>query len=525
MKRLLLISILWVNIIVIICASCSPHYKKEVAIEKYPSDTLDVYKPLIPIDSLDFSLSYQGIPIAQTKDRFATENSDIYINMDIVILEQNPKITSNLLSFAIFNLSNLGFTHTPDSLIYDKYDLGYLGLPTQEMINVFSEVASKEFYEELPTILSYECGFNMDIEIYPVFLNDDYVTYCKYAYYYTGGAHGNYSKFLQTYNLKTGDSVDLEDIIKPDKLGEFRNVVVKHMASSYPHSSNSQPVNEYLDSLNGWKGATNLGVVFGSVSPDDLEKITIDNYPLNDPGITEVGLVISYEKYFLTSGVYGCPTIVIPFDEIKNCLKPRFNQYKTIIPLQSSTNSKIGTEVENPGWYYTSEDIDSIRSTMGLNDYGKPFPNDINEYYNYRHGEIRNYYSDMDIQGEWIIYGHLYDPRRCLTFSPDGKFIEISQYALNKDAYGNMHYYHKGRIEGIYSYDRSKNLITLYNYENLMSIPLEGFLKYEHPENLRYVIHKIENDTIWLADEVGDIWPGFRPWVKLNGVKNNISVK
>lgn len=342
MKKLLLIFIVLVNVFVILFASCithNTHNKKETAIEKYPSDTLDVFKPLIPMDSLNISMSYRGIPIAQAKDSFATEKDDIYVNLDIVVLEINPKITSNLLSFAIFNLSDWGFTHTPDSLIYEKYDLGYLGISSQEMIKVFSEVISKEFYAELPSILSSECGFNMEIEIYPVFLNDDYVTYCKYAYYYTGGAHGNHSQLLQTYNIHTGESVDLEDIIIPDKIGEFREVVVKHMASSYPLSKKSQSVNAYLDSLNGWKCGTNLGVVYGSVSPDDIEKITIENYPLNDPGITEAGLVICYEKYFLTPGVYGCPTIVIPYDEIKDCLKPPFNQYKTKIPQQLSPNS------------------------------------------------------------------------------------------------------------------------------------------------------------------------------------------
>lgn len=316
-----------------LCASCSSGSNDRGIIEEFPIDTLDVYKPLIPEDSLDISLSYRGVPIAQTKDSFATENSDIYINMNLVILEQNPKITNNLLSFAIFNLSDWGFTHTPDSLIYDKYDLGYLGMSTQEMIHVFSEVVSKEFYEELPTILSYECGFNINVEIYPVFLNEDYVTYCKYAYYYTGGAHGNYSKFLQTYNVKTGETIEVEDIIKSDKMADFRKVIVDHMASSYPIYRGINTVEEYLDSLNKWKGNTNVGVVHGAVSPDEIERINVENYPLNNPGITDAGLVISYEKYFLTPGVNGCPTIVISYDEIRNCLKPPFNQYKTIFPL------------------------------------------------------------------------------------------------------------------------------------------------------------------------------------------------
>lgn len=318
------------------CASCSTINSDGDVIKKFPIDNLDVFKPLIPEDSLDISLTYMGIPIAQATDSFATKNSDIYINLHIVILDQHPKITSNLLSFAMYNLSDMGFTNSPDSILSEKFDAAWFNDKTpQEALNLFSNVVSKEFYEELPTILTYECGFNMDIEIYPVFLNDEYVTYCKYAYYYTGGAHGNYSRVLQTYNLKTGDSVDLEDIIKSDKMTDFRRVVVDHMAASYPIFRDIKTVNEYLDSLNSWKGYTKVGVALGSVPPNQIEKITVENYPINVPAITEVGLVICYEKYFLTPGINGCPTIVISYDEIRDCLKPPFNQYQSIIPQPS----------------------------------------------------------------------------------------------------------------------------------------------------------------------------------------------
>ena len=83
-----------------------------------------------------------------------------------------------------------------------------------------------------------------------------------------------------------------------------------------------------------------------------------------------------------------------------------------------------------------------------------------------------------------------------------------------------MHYFHRGRKDGFYTYDETKNLITLYNYEKIRNIPLEGFLKYDNPENRRYIVASIDNDTIWLADEVGDLWPGYRPYVELEGIND-----
>lgn len=328
MRGLLPISIIFLYVMLFLSPSCGTEHKAMDSIEKFPTDTLDVFCPLIPEDSLHSIKSFRGFPVAKIKDSIPTKDSMIYITMNIVELDQNPKITSNLLSFAIFNLVDRGFLPSRDSLLSEKYnDRDFKDRTAQEVLNQFSDLVSKEFYAQLPTILSYECGFNMEINIYPVFLNDEYVTYCKDAYYYTGGAHGNYSRFLQTYNVKTGETIDLEDMVLPEKLGEFREAVVKHMAASYPIGEGIKTVTEYLDSLNSWFGLTNLEVALGVASPDDLERITIENYPLNDPGITDVGLVVCYEKYALTPGVYGCPTIVISYDEVRDCLKPPFNKY------------------------------------------------------------------------------------------------------------------------------------------------------------------------------------------------------
>lgn len=313
MKRQIFLSLLLVNIFIIVCASCSNNNRNsttnqnitsasEDTIVKYMTDTLDVFIPLIPNDSLETSLSFRGIPLALAKDSIPTDHSQFYVTMDMVILDQNPKITSNLLSFAISILSEWGFTHTQDSILSNKFNYTLVReTPIQEILYQFSDFVREEFYAKLPAILSY-CSmcYNMDIDIYPVFLNDDYVTYRKYAYYYTDGAHGNDTQFLQTYNIKTGETVRLEDIIKPDKIGDFRKVVENHMVSYY------------------------------HISPDINR--SVENFPLNDPGITEVGLVMSYGKYFLTAGAYGCPRVVISYDEIRDCLKPPFNHYQSIIP-------------------------------------------------------------------------------------------------------------------------------------------------------------------------------------------------
>ena len=321
MKGIRFIFAVGVFIVILACSSCRSNRPNSIAIEKFPIDTMDVYKSLIPGDSLKLSKSFQGIPVAYSNDRFVTNDSNVFLEMEIVVLDQNPKIISNLLSFAALKLSDTGFIHTPDSLFLEKYnDLAHKDDSPQTILNKFSSSVKEEFYDEISTILNYGCAFNINIEIYPVFLTEDYVTYCKSAYSYTGGAHGNYSRYLQSYDIKTGEAVSLEEVIKPDKMKDFREVVVKHMAYSYPIYDGLKTVEEYLDSLNNWLGNTNLRDSSGSVSSEDVKKITLDNYPLNNPGLTKEGLVINYEKYFLTPGSDGCPTIVIAYDEIGDCL-------------------------------------------------------------------------------------------------------------------------------------------------------------------------------------------------------------
>lgn len=318
-------SFLLLAALIFVIASCA---RSNEGLKAYSTDSLDISAPLIPENNLSDSSTYKGIPVARIKDRFTTDSSEVYIDLNIQILDQNPNITDHLLSFAIRNLSESGFISTPDSLISSKFNLpDYRSESTQEILNKFSGFVSKEFYARLPEILGYGPGYNMSIIIYPVFLKDDYVTYYKYAYYYTGGAHGNDTKSLQTFNIKTGKALDVEDIILSDKYERFREAVVNHMAASYPIYEGIKTAKEYLDSLNNWRGSTLPAVSGEEITPDSKERITVKNFPIRAIGINDTGVVLSYEKYFLTPGVNGCPIIVIPYDEIRDCIKPPFNSF------------------------------------------------------------------------------------------------------------------------------------------------------------------------------------------------------
>ena len=60
---------------------------------------------------------------------------------------------------------------------------------------------------------------------------------------------------------------------------------------------------------------------------NESKKITLKNYPLENPAISSKGLVFCYERYELAPGVDGSPVVVLPYDEVRDCLKPPFNGY------------------------------------------------------------------------------------------------------------------------------------------------------------------------------------------------------
>lgn len=371
MKKLLFFPVVLLLILITWSVSgCNGNTKLQVL----PTDSIDVYARLKPNEDRISSRNTYGkdsIVGHTIKYRLTTDTSNVSVNFDVTTLELHPKITANLLSFIHYEMSTQGFINEGDSIVpFDVKEMTKKGLTQSDIAKKVLYWESGLYYNELPSIMKYGVGFELYIEIYPVFLNEDYVTYKKYSYSYTGGAHGNYSSFLQTYNRKTGESVDLEDIIIPEKIDDVREKVVSHMAANYPIYSSVATVEEYLDSLNRWKGLTDVEVIMGVTKDEDRECITLKNYPLNDPGVHAAGLVFTYEKYHLTPGCEGCPTILVTFDEIRSCLKEPFcNYYTDVEEFERYKESNINVDSVQ---CYTKEQLDSVRAAWNPIDDGNP---------------------------------------------------------------------------------------------------------------------------------------------------------
>lgn len=360
MKKLLFFPVVLLLILITWSVSgCNGNTQLQVM----PTDSIDVYARLKPNEDFISGRHTYGKDsvVGHTiKYRLTTDTSNVSVNFDVTTLELHPRITANLLSFVHNEMLTQGFINEGDSIVpFDVDEMTAKGLTQSDIAKKVLYLESGLYYKELPNILKYSVGFELYIEVYPVFLNEDYVTYKKYSYSYTGGAHGNYSSFLQTYNRKTGESVDLEDIIIPEKIDDVREKVATHMAANYPICPSVATVEEYLDSLNQWKGIT-----------ENPELITLKNYPLSAPGVHGAGLVFAYERYLLAPGSEGCPVVLIPFDEIRDCLKEPFcNYHADIDEFERYKEPKANVDSVK---CYTKEQLDSVSAAWRPADDGNP---------------------------------------------------------------------------------------------------------------------------------------------------------
>lgn len=293
----------------------------ENKIEKYFSDTIDVTTPLTSSLSIRSQNDNNGVIGNNIKYKLDTENNHVFVDFDITLLELNPKITKDLLSFIHQTMLEGRFVNGNDSL--PPFSFADLNASCDSQFDVFNKFLDWEsdcLFSNLDEISGdIGDGYYVGFKIRPVFINEQYVTYYKYANYCLGGSHDLYYSDLESYYRENGDKVELDDIIKPEAMSRVRALVAAHMASKYSIEEVAT-VQQYLKSLNNWNGTVHSN------------PITIENYPIHTPGIHAAGLAFSYRMYELTLGVDGCPKILLTYDELKGCLKPPFDEFSTISP-------------------------------------------------------------------------------------------------------------------------------------------------------------------------------------------------
>ena len=283
----------------------------------YDVDIEKVLKALEPNDADipdRISFGSDSIPGFIFEEDFTTKENDIYVFFEnFTILDSNPGITESLLEFVGQQLEEYGFISPNDSIkpmVYQDYLAE--GLSYSQAVDAYIDRFKDDFgrnYQEISKNGNY---FNITFQIYPVYIDNEYVTYRESSYCYTGGAHGMTVSYLHTYSLESGKCLGLNDIVKSEYIAKIREDVAAQMAYSYPIYENIKTVDQYIDSLNVW---------LDNFSDDNKDMVTLENFPLPDPALVEEGLAFLYEMYELTPGSDCCPLVVVPYQDLRGALK------------------------------------------------------------------------------------------------------------------------------------------------------------------------------------------------------------
>lgn len=304
------------GVVALIALSCNRSNDRIVVPDEIDID--EVYQPLSPNDPEDpseLTFGKDNVPGFIFNYEMMSDKEDIFIYFEnFTVLDVNPSITSDLFNFAYDNLKEYGFINENSSIAPDKFKeicshtSSYKGAAAKLLDDL-----KEQFDGQLDSIYRYDTPFNAYLNIYPVYLDHEFVTYRESAYLYTGGAHGMTVSYLKTFRLSDGSVMTLDDLIKKENIRDFREEVAAHMAYSYPIYENIKTVNQYLDSLNTW--------LDNFSSEDDTDIITVENYPVPDVALIKDGIACVYQMYELTPGSDGCPVVVIPYKDLKGWLK------------------------------------------------------------------------------------------------------------------------------------------------------------------------------------------------------------
>ncbi|MCC6865792.1 MAG: DUF4163 domain-containing protein [Ignavibacteria bacterium] len=147
-------------------------------------------------------------------------------------------------------------------------------------------------------VIDYGGVYSLELNkiISPVYEDDRLLILAMYIYTFTGGAHGNYGTTYTCLDLENRKIISLNDIITTDGIKDLPKLLEKNYKLS-----NDVPLQKSL-----WEAG-----------------LLVDTIPVNDNfSITPGFLMFNYVPYEISSFADGEITIFVPFDDLKNYLKP-----------------------------------------------------------------------------------------------------------------------------------------------------------------------------------------------------------
>lgn len=188
---------------------------------------------------------------------------------------------------------NLGWKYRGD--IHNHHQIAMLASSLYFAIKKGEYGTNKEDY---PTYLF--STLNMQARV----LNNRFVTYQKYAHDYNGGAHGYYTEKLVSYDHVHKQEIDYKYLFKPESEKELLNILLEEAKETRQYSYWNPQITE-------------------AVVDVDEEGAPTGSYTFPRPGLSDGGVVFSFQPYNISCFAAGTFHFTIPYKRVRHLLTPR----------------------------------------------------------------------------------------------------------------------------------------------------------------------------------------------------------
>lgn len=157
----------------------------------------------------------------------------------------------------------------------------------------------KEYFGSIDE--EYPAALFTDLNLEVIESNNRYVTYQMYTHGYYGGAHGMYTERLVSFDHVNQQAIDNDYLFKPECMDEVLAILIEE----------AEKTQEYKN----W----NPNIMECVTNVDDAGNPT-GGFTLPDPGLTDEGIVFSFQPYDISCFAAGAFHFTIPYQRIENCL-------------------------------------------------------------------------------------------------------------------------------------------------------------------------------------------------------------
>ena len=143
-----------------------------------------------------------------------------------------------------------------------------------------------------------------DLNLQAIVCNKRFVTFQEYTHEYNAGAHGFYTERLVSYDHVNQQEMDCDYLFKPERMKDVLSILLEEAQKTPQYKEWEPDIMDYA-------------------SNKDEDGNVTEGVTLPTPGLSEDGIVFSFQPYAISCFAAGAFHFTIPYAKIKHCLTQR----------------------------------------------------------------------------------------------------------------------------------------------------------------------------------------------------------